>query len=78
MKGLLLKIAFLVPVIFFFDMITMTLFGCVNCWLGASNSFYGCAYCTVGKVIFAISALFLLAVIFLDVVKLVKSNNVTF
>jgi uncharacterized membrane protein len=75
MKSLLLKIVFLVPVIFFIDLITMTILGCVNCWLGASNSYYGCTYCTIGKVIFAISALILLAVIFLDVVRILKNRN---
>jgi hypothetical protein len=75
-NSLLLKVGFVLPLIFFIDYILMVLVGCATCLFGFGNDFYCGPYCLTGKIILGLSGIFFLFLIFPDIKELLnKAKN---
>jgi len=68
----LIKALLVMPVILFIDYILMALFGCFTGIFNPGNDFYTGTYCSVGKIVLVISAIFFLIVIFPGIVTIFK------
>ena len=53
-----IKVFLVLPLLIFADYLIMALIGCTSCLFGLDDSFYCGAFCLVGKIILALSALF--------------------
>lgn len=75
MKDIGLKALVILPIIAFVDYIIMVVVGCSGMVFGFNNTFYECTFCTIGKVVFAVSLLAFLAIICLDIISHYKQKN---
>lgn len=75
MKEVVLKALIILPIIAFIDYVIMIVVGCASCFLGSSNNFYQCAFCTIGKFLFVASILTFLVIVFLDIKSGQKKNS---
>ncbi|MFD1294138.1 hypothetical protein ACFQ5N_09855 [Lutibacter holmesii] len=75
MKDIALKSLVILPIIAFFDYLIMIVVGCVGSFLGFNSNFYECTFCTISKVVFAVSLLAFLFVITLDIISHVKRGK---
>jgi hypothetical protein len=57
--SILLKIFFILPLIIFTDYLLMALIGCTTCLFGFGEEYYCSSFCLAGKIILALSAIFL-------------------
>ena len=79
-NSLLLKVGFVLPLIFFVDYILMVILGCATCLFGFGDDFYCGPYCLLGKIILGLSGIFFLFIIFPDIKELlnkVKNGKAT-
>lgn len=72
MKDIVLKSAFLIPMILFVDYLIMAIVGCTSCLFGFTNNFYSCTYCIIGKILLVISAVVYALLIIPDVKSIFK------
>lgn len=72
MKDIVLKSAFLIPMILFVDYLIMAIVGCTSCLFGFTNNFYSCTYCIIGKILLVISAVVYVLLIIPDVKSIFK------
>ncbi|NLP56916.1 hypothetical protein [Lutibacter sp. B1] len=72
MKDIVLKSAFLIPMILFIDYLIMAIVGCTSCLFGFTNNFYSCTYCIIGKILLVISAVVYVLLIIPDVKSIFK------
>tara|TARA_R110001583_G_scaffold189508_2_gene352574 strand:+ start:1260 stop:1493 length:234 start_codon:yes stop_codon:yes gene_type:complete len=57
MKDLALKSLFLLSVFVMVDYFIMILVGCISNYAGCTTTYFECTFCTIGKFVFAISAI---------------------
>ena len=67
MKNIFLKTVLLLPLLFFVSYLLMMIIGCTAYFLGFNPTFYDCTYCSIGKVLGAISILVIIAAILPDI-----------
>jgi hypothetical protein len=72
-SSLLLKLFVVLPSILFLDYLLMVLLGCATCLFGFGEDFYCGTYCTMGKIILALSAVLFLFLIFPDIKEIIKN-----
>lgn len=72
MKEIVLKSMIIFSAIIFLNYIAMIALGCISCCFEASNDFYDCTYCNIGKGMASLSAIGFLVIIVKDVKKQIK------
>lgn len=75
MKNILLKSLVIFPIIAFVDYLVMIAVGCTGNFLGYSNNFYECTFCTIAKIVFTVSVAGFLLVITFDIISHLKKRN---
>lgn len=76
MKTLIItKLFFVLPVILFVNYLIMTLLGCATCLFGMGEDFYCGAYCTIGKILIGLTAVFFFFFILPDIKALIKTSK---
>ncbi len=70
-----LKFFLVLPLILVADYLLMTLFGCSTCLFGLGNEFYCGPFCSVGKIILALSAIFFGYLVYPDIKALINSRK---
>jgi len=76
MKTLIItKFLFVLPAILFVNYLIMTLIGCTTCLFGLGEDFYCGAYCTIGKILLGLTAVFFFFLILPDIKALIKNNR---
>lgn len=73
--SLAIKVLLLLPLVLFVDYIVMILFGSVSSLLGCGNDFFCGPYCFVGKIIFGISVVSVLFLIFQEIKAIIKTGK---
>ena len=69
---LVIKICFTLPILLFVNYVLMALLGCIACFLGLGNDFYCGPYCSIGKIIFGLTAVLFFFLIFPDIKEIFK------
>jgi hypothetical protein len=72
--SIFIKVFLVLPVILFIDYLFMALLGGVAGIFNLSNDFYCGTYCNIGKIVFALSAIFFLFLIFPDIAAIFKTH----
>ena len=67
MKDVVLKSLIILPVIAFVDYVIMIMVGCASHLFGSTTNFYECTFCTIGKIVFVVSIVAFLGIVFLDI-----------
>ena len=74
MKDIALKSLVILTLIAFVDYIIMIAVGCTCSLFGSTDNFYECTFCTIGKVVLAISVLAYVSMLIFEV-KIFSKNR---
>jgi len=75
MKDIALKSLVILPLIAFVDYIIMIVVGCTSSLIGSTDNFYECTFCTIGKVVLAISVLAYVSMLIFEVKMFAKNRK---